>query len=108
MSTGLAILFSIGLVFLCGIIANVTGFLVIVPMVLGTAIWAAVDASKIELKKYKTGLAKSPAGIFCVILLLWIVAFPWYLSVKGKIRTGKAELEDKYKGETQTPPSLDV
>ena len=64
-------------------------------MVLITAIWAAVDSSKIHLKRYKSGIAHGPVVIFLSVLLLWIIAFPWYLIVRHKIQTGTAILRDE-------------
>jgi len=63
-------------------------------MVLGTAIWAAIDSSKIQLKRYKSGISYGPVVLFFGFLFLWIVAFPWYLIVRYKIKTGTATLKD--------------
>src|SRR5258708_25831234 len=63
-------------------------------MVLITAIWAAIDSSKIHLKRYKSGISYGPVVLFLGFLLLWIVAFPWYLIVRHKILTGTAVLKD--------------
>lgn len=63
-------------------------------MVLGTAIWAAIDSSKIQLLRYKSGISYRPIILFFGFLLLWIVAFPWYLAVRYKIKTGTAVLKD--------------
>ena len=67
-----------------------------------TAIWAGLDARKIEFKKYKTSLGSTiygGGGVFAGVLLLWIIFFPWYLYSRDKILSGRAELKDKYKGE---------
>jgi hypothetical protein len=64
-------------------------------MVLITAIWAAVDSSKIHLDRYKSGIAYGPVVLFFGVLLLWIIAFPWYLIVRDKIHTGTAILRDE-------------
>ena len=64
-------------------------------MVLITAIWAAVDSSKIHLKRYRSGISCGPVVLFFGFLLLWVVAFPWYLSVRYKILTGTAVLKDR-------------
>lgn len=68
--------------------------LVMYIIVFGTAIWAAIDSSKIQLKKYKTGIALSPIVLFIGIALLWIVGFPWYLSVRYKIKHGTLPLKE--------------
>src|SRR6185437_6013782 len=63
--------------------------------VLGTAIWAAIDSSKIGLKRYKSGISYGPVGLFFGMLLLWIVAFPWYLIVRNGIRRGTVALKEE-------------
>lgn len=63
-------------------------------IVLGTTIWAGIDASKIELRKYKLNGVTSPATTVVACLLLWVIAFPWYLINKGKIARGEAMLKD--------------
>lgn len=62
-------------------------------MIIATAIWAGWDASRIQLGKYKTGLS-SPVVVFIGGLVLWIVAFPWYLVVRQKIAAGQVPLKD--------------
>jgi|SRR5665213_1344441 len=64
-------------------------------MILGTAIWAAMDSSKIHLKRYRSGISYGPVVLFFGFLLLWIVSFPWYLSERYKIKTGTAILKDE-------------
>ncbi|MGZ4963163.1 MAG: hypothetical protein ACXWDN_10415 [Limisphaerales bacterium] len=63
-------------------------------LILGTAIWAAIDSSKIQLQRYRSGISYRPVVLFFGFLLLWVVAFPWYLSVRYKIKTGTAVLKD--------------
>jgi hypothetical protein len=63
-------------------------------IVLGTGIWAAVDSTKIQLKRYKSGISYGPVVIFICFVGLWIVAFPWYLIMRHKILTGTAVLKD--------------
>ena len=63
-------------------------------MVFITAVWAAIDSSKIHLKRYKSGISYGPVVLFLGFLLLWIVAFPWYLIVRRKILTGTAVSKD--------------
>jgi hypothetical protein len=61
-------------------------------VVIGTALWAAWDSSRIGLRKYKSGISYPPAVLFIGIVGLWIVGFPWYLIVRHRIRTGQAAL----------------
>ena len=63
-------------------------------IVLGTGIWAAIDSSKIQLKRYKSGISYGPVVIFICFVGLWIVAFPWYLILRYKIKAGTAVLKD--------------
>jgi hypothetical protein len=67
----------------------------LVFVIWGTAIWAAIDSSKIQLKCYKSGIACGPVVLFLGVLLLWVIAFPWYLAVRYKIKTGVAALKDE-------------
>ena len=62
-------------------------------ILIGTSIWAGVDASKIELSKYKVGGPTSTAFTVLGCLFLWIVVFPWYLVNKGKIARGAVPLK---------------
>ena len=57
-------------------------------IVLFSAAWAAYDSTRIEIRRYKTGMALHPFGIFVGVALLWIIGFPWYLIVRGRIKSG--------------------
>ena len=92
MKTWIAILFTFGLLAVCMVIFALTGFPVTWIMVLGTALWAAIDSSKIQLKRYKSSISSGPVVLFFACALLWIVGFPWYLSMRYKIKTGTAVL----------------
>ena len=61
----------------------------------GMALWAAMDSSKIHLRRYKSGIACHPVVLFFGIACLWIIGFPWYLSVRYKIKMGTAILKDE-------------
>ncbi len=63
-------------------------------MIVGTAIWASMDSSKIQLKRYKSGISYGPVVLFICFLMLWAVAFPWYLVMRYKIKNGTAILKD--------------
>jgi len=97
MSLGVAILFSIGLLVLSDVVAaiiQVPSLITGILMVVGTAIWAGVDASKIELRKYKKQCWDGPS-VFLFVLFFWIIGFPWYLSVRNKIFSGELK-KDNY------------
>lgn len=68
--------------------------LFMIAVVGGTSVWAAVDSSGIQLHRYQSGIALKPFVLFLACLLLWIVAFPWYLSVRHRIKSGQAELKE--------------
>lgn len=97
MKTSQAILLTIGIIILCSLVSFDLGGTKIQLMwiiILLTAVWAAIDSSKLQLRRYKSGISYSPVILFLLFLLLWIVAFPWYLSMRYKIRTGKAVLKE--------------
>lgn len=58
-----------------------------VLLVLGTSVWVAFDAGTHKLQQYQNGLG-GPTTACLGSLLLWIVAFPWYLAVRSRIRAG--------------------
>jgi hypothetical protein len=60
--------------------------------VVGTSIWVAFDASKHKLAQYQNGLG-GPVGACLGSLLLWIIAFPWYLAIRSRIRSGVQPLK---------------
>ncbi len=64
-----------------------------IGVLVGTSIWAGLDAGRIELSKYKVGGPTGPAITVIGCLLLWIVVFPWYLVNKGKIARGTVRLK---------------
>lgn len=78
--------------------AGILGLILAVPpysgfvVVQATAVCAAVDSPRLELKKYRSGIATGPVALFIGVALLWIIGFPWYLVVRGKIRTGTMPL----------------
>jgi len=89
-----AILFSLGLLVACIVLYSALRLNVTWIMVLGTSLWAALDSSKIQLKRYKSGISYGPVVLFLACALLWIVGFPWYLIVRYKIKSGTAVLKD--------------
>jgi hypothetical protein len=94
MKTWMAILFSIGLFAACIVISALMGFNLTWIMILSTALWAALDSSKMKLRSYKSGISTGPVVLFIGIAVLWIVGFPWYLSMRYKIKSGTAILKE--------------
>ncbi|HEX3798457.1 MAG TPA: hypothetical protein VH413_07115 [Verrucomicrobiae bacterium] len=89
--TWMAILLTIALLGTCAGIYRLTGFDLSWIMVIGTALWAA---TKIHFKRYESGISYRPVVLFFGFVLLWFIAFPWYLVVRHKIKTGTATLKD--------------
>jgi hypothetical protein len=94
MKAPLAILFTIGLFIVAYLGSAFLNFDLITIMVLGTALWAAIDSSRLQLKRYKSGISYGPVVLFIACALLWIIGFPWYLSVRYRIKAGTAVLKD--------------
>jgi hypothetical protein len=61
--------------------------------VLTTALWAAMDSSRLQIKKFKSGMAYGPVVVFLGVLGVWIFAFPWYLAVRYRLKRGLLELK---------------
>lgn len=78
----------------CDWLHTATGIDFTLIMIVGTSLWIAIDSKKIEIKKYKSGISYGPVLLFIATLLLWIVAFPWYLIVRERIKSGKAHLKE--------------
>ena len=66
-------------------------------LIISTSIWAAVDSSRIRLREYRTALAAHPIVLFIGMVFLWLVAFPWYLVVRSRIKAGAIERTGKPK-----------
>jgi len=105
MKPWLTALITVGLLIFCMAVAATTGQLIVTAMILATALWAAIDSSKIELKKYQSGISYSPIVLFFAIALLSIVGFPWYLNVRNRIKTGTAVLKKHHAQATVPAPS---
>jgi hypothetical protein len=90
----LAILLTLALLAACTVIHWLTGFDLSWMMVVVTGLWAAIDSTKIHFKRYESGISYGPVILFFGFVLLWFIAFPWYLVVRHKIKTGTAVLKD--------------
>ena len=86
-----AILFTLAILAATLVVSQLVGFDLVWILVFGTALWAAIDSSRLELKEYKAAIS-DPVILFVSIALLWIVGFPWYLAVRYKITHGLIEL----------------
>jgi hypothetical protein len=90
----LAILFTLFLLAVTSELSLWLGSLPTFVTVIGTALWAAFDSSKIKLAQYKSAMPYKPVTVFLCVILLWIIAFPWYLAVRYRIKAGKAKLRE--------------
>ena len=88
-----AILFTLAILGATLVLSELVGFNLVWILIFATAVWAAIDSSRLQLKKYKSGIAYGPIVVFVVVALLWIVGFPWYLVARYKIRHGLLELK---------------
>lgn len=65
-------------------------------IVLGSAIWVYNDAKKLEIQKYekaKFSPSTHPLGFALFVWILWIIAFPMYISYRQKIKEGGIPLK---------------
>lgn len=53
-----------------------------------TSALAAHDSTRIQLRRYRTGISYGPVGLFLVCALFWPFALIWYLVVRAQIRDG--------------------
>jgi WD40 repeat protein len=65
-------------------------------VVFGSALWAAIDAAELELKKYQGGV-DHPALVFIAIVLMWIFFFPLYLVTRSRRLDGELRLKRQYR-----------
>lgn len=67
-------------------------------IVAATALWAAIDSSKLELHKYKGG-TRGAFLVFLGVVLLWVFFFPLYMVVRAQLLSGELKLKQKYRSE---------
>ncbi|HET7228890.1 MAG TPA: hypothetical protein VFJ16_02680 [Longimicrobium sp.] len=90
----LAIPFSILLIMLAGSLSvAIEAPALPALVVIATALWVYFDAKKLDLARYRTGLI-NPEVVTIGCFLMWIVAFPWYLSARHKIKLGQMPLKN--------------
>lgn len=92
--TWVAILLTIASLGACTVIDRLTGIDLGWLLVIGAAFWAAIDSRKIQLKRFESGISYGPLTVFVGFVFAWLIAFPWYLIVRHKIKTGTAILKD--------------
>jgi len=80
------------------VVTAISGYNIVAFMIIVTSLWAAIDSSKAELQKYRSGISYKPVILFFAIAFLWIVGFPWYLIVRYRIKMGTAALKTDFPG----------
>jgi hypothetical protein len=76
----------------------VGGSLLAAVVVLGSAMWAALDSASLQMKKYKGGI-DHPLLVFVAVALVWIICFPMYLVTRARLLHGELKLKKQYRGE---------
>ena len=77
-------------------------------VMLGTSIWVFFDAKKIGIKRGQVkGLAgMGPWGWFLSCILLWIIAFPFYLAKRSYLKQISSNSSNLGKTPEHNQPSL--
>ena len=75
------------------VLQQITGLPVLLGLILGTALWAAWDSSKLGFSKYKGG--NSPVVVFLGVLAAWILVLPWYVTKRRSVKLGLVHLVAK-------------
>ena len=83
------VLVTLGLIFF---LPDELTFLISIVVIL-TTIWVYTDAVKIDLKKYKSNFG-GPGSAAFFVFIIWIIAFPLYISTRQKIKEGEALLKE--------------
>ncbi|MBI3551435.1 MAG: hypothetical protein HY077_02855 [Elusimicrobia bacterium] len=82
---------SLVLAFIASFLTNLTNLPILYLLILSTASWAAWDSTQIKLREYNSGIALHPVGLWIGIAMLWLIGFPWYLTVRYRIKKGTQE-----------------
>jgi hypothetical protein len=90
-----AILITLAIIVCCVMTDIHTGYNPKATMVIITSVWVAYDSVQIQLRTYKSGISYGPVVLFATCVILWLVAFPWYLVVRQKIKSGAAIRRDE-------------
>jgi hypothetical protein len=60
----------------------------VLPMIVGCAFWVAWDSGRVGMRSYRTAVALHPVLLWFWVLLLWPMAFPWYLAARYRLKRG--------------------
>jgi hypothetical protein len=81
---------TVGAAVLAMLVQRLTGLPVVVVVIVGSALWAAWDSSKLEFSRYKGG--NSPLVLLLGIMALWLLGLPWYLAKRYQVKRGAIPL----------------
>ncbi|MGA2542785.1 MAG: hypothetical protein ABSG78_14650 [Verrucomicrobiota bacterium] len=96
MKTWLAILLTLGLASGCALIYHLIEINLFMILIVSTSVWVGIDSWQVHLARYQSGISYQPITLGILCSLFWIVAFPWYLSMRQKIRSGRARLRSEF------------
>lgn len=85
-----AVAVAIGAIWVAAVLQQASGFPVVLGLVVGSALWAAWDSSKLHFSKHKGG--NSPAIVFFGVLALWVLMLPWYIARRRDVKRGMVPL----------------
>jgi hypothetical protein len=88
MSTVSAIMITSAIILLCfviGLVSSAEVKNILTLVIVGTSVWMFVDAWRLDLRTYKSGIAVYPFVLFTAGLVVWPVIFPAYVVVRSKI-----------------------
>ncbi|HEX3624271.1 MAG TPA: hypothetical protein VH280_02490 [Verrucomicrobiae bacterium] len=95
MKVFLAIAITVGLLIACYTVSALIYFDLALVLIGVSSTWAAWDAKRIGLYRYKSGLSGRPIVVFCLCYLFWVFMFPYYLWLRFKIKQGTAKFKDE-------------
>jgi hypothetical protein len=96
MKTWIAILLTFGIIATCGLFGREVGNQLFPLVIVWTSIWVAVDSAELHLRRYQSGISYRPVILGILCSGMWIIAFPWYLSMRHKIKSGTARLKPEF------------
>jgi hypothetical protein len=73
---------------LCAWLSSIVGFDLYWLLVAACALWAAADSRAHGFKRFERVFPLEPTALFFTMLVLWPIAFPWYLNLKNKALQG--------------------
>jgi len=75
-------------------VATKTGFNYLPWICIPSALWATWDSRRAGVTKYRSLMAMEPVGILLSCLLIWWLAFPWYVIFRWSILEGTARMKE--------------